>query len=70
MLARFQLKGQPGSVMAFEPNSLIKQDCSNFISTGSASVFSKFEFGLVDQNGNEIEDLCMRKGHVFKLLHP
>ena len=22
--------------MAFEPNSLIKQDCSNFISTGSA----------------------------------
>ena len=56
--------------MAFEPNSLIKQDYSNFISTGSASVFSKFEFGLVDQNGNEIEDLCMRKGHVFKLLHP
>ncbi len=57
VLARFQLQGSPGSVMAFEPKSLIKQDCSRFISSGSAGVFNQLVFGLVDQHGDEITDL-------------
>ncbi len=53
VLARFQLKGKPGSVMAFEPGTLIKTDCSRYI----GSDFSNLTFGLVDQNGEVIESL-------------
>jgi hypothetical protein len=53
VLARFQLKGSPGSVMAFEPSVVIKSDISSFI----GSSVDKLTIGLVDQNGAPVTDI-------------
>ena len=53
VLARFQLKGNPGGVMSFEPGVAIKTDISSFIGQD----VDNLRFGLVDQNGDPVNDI-------------